>query len=92
MFHLHGYKLQTTKSTLSILCSARSFSSLSEFVDRIPACTLGCKVLTLPFRISGDFVIAEISLCSKAFQPVMWKIVEKRIFGSLYLEACLAND
>ncbi len=34
----------------------------SESVDRIPAWTVGCSVLTLPFSISGEFVIADMSL------------------------------
>ena len=35
---LKGYRLQMTKSILSMACSARSFSSDAIFLARIPPC------------------------------------------------------
>ena len=45
-----------------------------------------------PLRISGELVIAEMSLCSEYHQYLTKKATEAWIFNSLHFETCLTND
>lgn len=59
------------KLTLSIFCSAKSFSSDIKSLASIPACTAGWSVFTRPESISGALVMVEISSIAKPASLIM---------------------
>ena len=57
----NGYKLTATISINSYVLSFKFFKDDWSFA-KIPACIFGCKVFTLPSRISSNFVKSDMDI------------------------------